>query len=83
MRATAKIENACSEEWKSGFLSFASSRLDQIAKDYHMDSITDISKSLFSNRSEIMGQAALAFIEKNMATYWSKIIVNARFATNK
>ncbi|MCJ7539621.1 MAG: ISKra4 family transposase [Desulfobacterales bacterium] len=29
-----------------------------------MDSITDITKSLFQNRSEIMGQAALALIEK-------------------
>lgn len=64
MIAAAKIESVCSEEWKSGFLSFAARRLDQIAKDYPMDSITDISKSLFSNRSEIMGQAALALIEK-------------------
>jgi len=38
--------------------------LDEIEKDYPMESITDISKSLFQNRSEIMGQAALALIEK-------------------
>jgi hypothetical protein len=53
-----------SESWKSNFLSFVSNRLDQIEKDDSMESITDISKSLFTNRSEIMGQAALAIIEK-------------------
>jgi len=52
------------EDWKSGFLQFVSDRMDQIEKDEAMDSITDISKSLFQNRSEIMGQAALALIEK-------------------
>lgn len=53
-----------SESWKLNFLSFVSNRLDQIEKDDSMESITDISKSLFTNRSEIMGQAALAIIEK-------------------
>jgi len=52
------------ENWKSNFLSFVSNRLDQIEKDDSMESITDISKNLFINRSEIMGQAALALIEK-------------------
>jgi hypothetical protein len=52
------------EDWKSGFLSFVSNRMDQIEKDYSMESITDITKSLFQNRSEIMGQATLALIEK-------------------
>lgn len=51
-------------DWKSDFLSFLSDRLDKIERDNSMDSITDISKSLFDNRSEIMGQAALALIEK-------------------
>ena len=53
-----------SENWKSSFLSFVSNRLDQIEKDNSMESITDISKSLLTNRSEIMGQAALALINK-------------------
>jgi len=52
------------KDWKSAFLSLVSDRLDEIEKDYPMESITDISKSLFQNRSEIMGQAALALIEK-------------------
>ncbi len=52
------------EDWKSSFLSFVSNRLDKIESDFPMESITDISKSLFQNRSEIMGQAALALIEK-------------------
>lgn len=52
------------QDWKSDFLSFVSDRLDQIERDCKMDSITDISKSLFQNRSEIMGQAVLALIEK-------------------
>jgi hypothetical protein len=65
MFAATQIEYNDVEDWKSGFLSFVCNRLDQIAKDYPMDSISDISKSLFTNRSEIMGQAALALIEKN------------------
>jgi hypothetical protein len=53
-----------SKDWKSDFLSFVSERLDQIEKDNQMESMDDISKSLFANRSDIMGQAALALIEK-------------------
>ena len=53
-----------SKDWKSDFLAFVCERLDQIEKEYEMDSIDDISKSLFANRSDIMGQAALALIEK-------------------
>jgi predicted nucleic acid-binding Zn finger protein len=52
------------KDWKSDFLSFVSERLEQIEKDYQMESMDDISKSLFANRSDIMGQAALALIEK-------------------
>ncbi|MBC8461207.1 MAG: hypothetical protein H8D67_24750, partial [Deltaproteobacteria bacterium] len=53
-----------SEDWKSNFLSFVSDRLDQIEKDCQMESMDDISRSLFANRSDIMGQAALALIER-------------------
>ena len=52
------------QDWKSGFLSFAAERLEQIERDGRMDSLDDISKSLFKNRSDIMGQAALALIER-------------------
>ena len=52
------------EDWKSSFISFISNRLDELESNFPMESITDISKSLFQNRSEIMGQAALALIEK-------------------
>ncbi len=51
------------EDWKSDFLSFLCDRLDEIERDSPMDSMDDISKSLFENRSEIMGQAALALVE--------------------
>jgi len=64
MIATVQVASIGSGNWKSDFLSFVSNRLDQIEKDYPMESITDISKSLFTNRSEIMGKAALALIEK-------------------
>lgn len=53
-----------SEDWKSNFLSFVSDRLDQIEKDCQMESMDDISRSLFANRSDIMGQAALVLIER-------------------
>jgi len=52
-------------DWKSDFISFIDGRLDEISKDSRMTSLEDISKNLFANRSEIMGRAALAFIEKN------------------
>ena len=52
------------EGWKSEFFSFLSNRLDKIEKDGPMDSMDDISKSLFQNRADIMGQAALALIKK-------------------
>ena len=64
MLPATKIAPIESVDWKSEFLSFVSNRLDQIEKDYTMDSITDISKSLFQNRSEIMGKAALSLVEK-------------------
>ncbi len=64
MLSATQIAPVGSENWKSDFLSFLSNRLDQIEKDYSMESITDISKNLFKNRSEIMGQAALALIGK-------------------
>ena len=51
-------------DWKSDFLDFLCDRLDKIEKESAMDSMDDISKSLFRNRSEIMGHAALALIEK-------------------
>ena len=54
----AKSAVVASEDWKSDFLTFVSERLDQIEKDYPMESMDDISKSLFANRSDIMGQAA-------------------------
>jgi len=64
MLAAVQQASIDAEDWKSAFLSFVNDRLDKVEKDYPMESITDISKSLFQNRSEIMGQAALALIEK-------------------
>ena len=64
MLAAVQRASIDAEDWKSAFLSLVSDRLDEIENDYPMESITDISKSLFQNRSEIMGQAALALIEK-------------------
>lgn len=64
MLAAVKPKQVASENWQSNFLSFASNSLNQIEQDESMESITDISRNLFKNRSEIMGQAALALIEK-------------------
>jgi len=52
-------------DWKSAFLTFSSDRLDRLHQGGHMDSIDDISKALFNSRADIMGQAALALIERN------------------
>jgi hypothetical protein len=73
-----KVAVVVSKDWKSDFLSFVSERLEQIEKDYPMESMDDISKSLFANRSDIMGQAALALIKKNSATCLINNIANAR-----
>ena len=64
MLAAVQRASIDAEDWKSAFLSLVSDRLDEIEKDYPVESITDISKSLFQNRSQIMGQAALALIER-------------------
>jgi len=53
-----------SENWKAEFLSFISERMDQIESDPQMVSMDEISKSLFANRSDIMGQMALALIQR-------------------
>ena len=54
-------------DWKSDFLAFLFDRLDEIEEESSMDSMDDISKSLFRNRPEIMGQAALALVERKFA----------------
>jgi hypothetical protein len=64
MIAAIEQHTVAVKDWKSEFLSFVGNRLDEIEKDVSMESITDISKSLFQNRSAIMGQAASALIEK-------------------
>ena len=53
-----------SEDWKSSFLSFLADQLDKIESENSMNTMDDISKNLLKSRSEIMAQAALAFIEK-------------------
>ena len=58
------IAIVASENWKADFLAFISERMDQIDGDPQMVSMDDISKSLFSNRSDIMGQMALTLIER-------------------
>ncbi len=63
-----KIEN----DWKSEFLEFVSNRMNQIEQDIPMTSLSDISKALFENRSEIMGQAALALIHKKFGEYFEQ-----------
>jgi hypothetical protein len=60
----AKAVVCKTQDWKSGFLAFVSERLDQLERDEQMDTLDDISKSLFENRSDIMGQAALALIQR-------------------
>ena len=59
--------SSSAKDWKSDFLSFLSDRLDKLEEETTMDSMDDISKSLFQNCSEIMGQAALALVEKRFA----------------
>lgn len=56
--------NCREADWKGPFISFICRRLDEIERDNPMRSMDDISKSLFRNRSDIMGQAALALIER-------------------
>jgi hypothetical protein len=56
--------NVQEAEWKSDFVSFSADWLEQIERDVQMDSLGDISKALFKNRFDLMGQAAQALIEK-------------------
>lgn len=52
------------EDWRSNSLTFLWDRLEEIESEIRMGSLDDISKALFQNRSDIMGRAALALIEK-------------------
>ena len=52
------------EDWRSEFFTFLWDRLEEIESEMVMDSLDEISKALFQNRSDIMGRAALALIEK-------------------
>ena len=79
MLAAVQQTSVGTEDWKSSFLALISDRLDEIEKEYPMESISDISKSLFQNRSEIMGQAALTLIEKNSDICLINNTVNVRF----
>ncbi len=54
---------------RAKFYNFFDKRLDEIEDQYPMNNLNDISHAIFKNRSDILGQLALSFIEKNFSFY--------------
>lgn len=51
-------------DWRSEFVSYSGDWLEHIERDNQMETLGDISKALFENRSDLMAQAAQALIER-------------------
>ncbi len=57
-----KIES--SDNWRSLFYDFLDTRLDKMEEEYPMEDLGEISKAVFQERAEILGQLILGFIER-------------------
>ncbi|MDR4503198.1 MAG: ISKra4 family transposase [Candidatus Scalindua sp.] len=57
-----KIES--SDNWRALFYGFLDTRLDKIEEEYSMEDLGEISKAVFEERAEILGQLILGFIER-------------------
>jgi hypothetical protein len=62
LAARRKIE--LSDNWRTVFYDFLDKRLDQIEEEYSMENLGEISKAIFQERAEILGQLILGFIKK-------------------
>ncbi len=60
----AAIKAESSENWRTLFYDFLDTRLDKIEQEYPMDDLGEISKAVFQERSEIMGQMILGLIKR-------------------
>lgn len=52
-------------DWRSGFFEFLDERLDKIEEETTMDQLDEITGAIFRNKSDILGQLVLGFIERN------------------
>lgn len=52
------------ENWRTLFYDFLDTRLDKIEEEYPMKDLGEISKAVFQERAEILGQLILGFIER-------------------
>lgn len=53
-----------SERWRSLFYEFLDTRLDKILEEYPMEDLREISKAVFQERAEILGNLLLRLIER-------------------
>lgn len=60
--ARRKIES--SDNWRSLFYDFLDTRLDKIEEEYPMADLGEISKAVFQEKAEILGQLVLGLIER-------------------
>ncbi|GAX61938.1 hypothetical protein SCALIN_C34_0095 [Candidatus Scalindua japonica] len=60
--AARKAES--SENWRTLFYDFLDKRLDKIEREYPMEDLGEISKAVFQERSEILGQMILGLIKR-------------------
>lgn len=64
MAVAVRKKAGSSENWRSQFFNFLDTRLDKIEQEYSMEDLGEISKAVFQERSEILGQLLLGLIER-------------------
>jgi len=60
----AEIDSKSNSNWRWRFFEFLDERLDKIEKEVPMVDLGDITDAIFRNKSDILGQLTLGFIEK-------------------
>jgi len=60
----AEVDCKSSSNWRWRFFEFLDERLDKIEREVSMVELGDITDAIFRNKSDILGQLTLGFIEK-------------------
>jgi len=60
---SAEVDCKANKNWRWRFFEFLGERLDEIEKEVPMVELGDITDAIFRNKSDILGQLTLGFIE--------------------
>ena len=64
MTVALRKENEQTENWRDKFYEFLDARLDKMERENSMEDLSEISKVVFQERSEILGRMVLGLIER-------------------